>query len=105
LSRNPMTDMSDPSAYLTSDYTCKGSYNFSHFCDPAFDELIARASGIADQAARHQLYGEIGTQLRDRAVSVYLVHTSQVDAHREAVKGFRPDILGYYLLTPKVSVE
>lgn len=105
LSRNPMTDMSDPSAFLMSDYTCEGSYNFSHFCDPAFDELIAKAEGTADQATRHKLYGEIGTQLQKRAISVYLVHTNQVDAHRAALKGFKPDILGYYLLTTKMELK
>ncbi|TVU61940.1 ABC transporter substrate-binding protein [Paenarthrobacter nitroguajacolicus] len=44
LSRATVQDTGDPATYLTSDYSCKGSFNISQVCDPEIDAVISAAS-------------------------------------------------------------
>lgn len=43
LSRATVLDTGDPVAYLTSDFTCRGSFNLSQLCDADVDRAVRRA--------------------------------------------------------------
>ena len=105
LSRSHLTDVADPIAFLMSDYGCKGGYNLSQHCDPAFDEAIAKATGEADPAARHKIYATAATQLQERAVNLFIVHERGNDAVSTKVKNYRLHPLYHYTLTADLVVE
>ncbi len=105
LSRNPLTDMADPSAYLASDYGCGGSQNFSKFCDKAFDDALAVASNAVSEQERYAGYEKLGRRLEEEAIAVFVVHPKQIDAHSAKLKNFKTDPLGYKLLTTEMDIE
>jgi peptide/nickel transport system substrate-binding protein len=103
LSRGYLVDLGDPSGYLLSDYTCDGSYNIAHYCDPRTDAMINKAAKTKDTEARHQLYAQIAEKLQGDAASVFLVHESLVTAIGSDVKGFETHPLNFYVLTADLS--
>ncbi|MGW3562482.1 ABC transporter substrate-binding protein [Streptomyces sp. NPDC000941] len=102
LSRNHLGDMPDPLGYLTADYTCKGSYNLSHYCDPKTDALIKKAASAKDPEARYADYAKVAAELQSRAVDVFLVHETESVAVASGLKGFA--VHPYYTLTANLSL-
>jgi peptide/nickel transport system substrate-binding protein len=105
LSRNHLVDIADPIGFLTSDYTCTGSYNISHFCDPALDAKIASANTMPDAAGRNAVYAEVARYLEDNAVTAFVVHEQTVAARNASVQGFVNDPLDRYAITSDVTVN
>ncbi len=105
LSRSHLTDVADPLAFLTSDYTCKGGYNLSQYCDTAMDDALAKAAGEPDVAKRHQIYAAAAKTLQERAVNVFIIHERGNDAVSSKVKGYALHPLYHYTLTAGLAVE
>jgi peptide/nickel transport system substrate-binding protein len=99
LSRNHLTDVPDPGAFLTADYTCKGGFNISHFCDEATDAKIADAVATAESERRFARYAEVAAKLQQEAVTVFLVREQQRDAVSNSVRGFRSHLFNHYIVT------
>ncbi|GIF43902.1 ABC transporter substrate-binding protein [Actinoplanes xinjiangensis] len=74
LSRSYLLDVNDPIAFLTSDFSCAGSYNVARFCAPGFDSRLAAADGHTDLPSRHAAALALEAELVNRAVVVPLVH-------------------------------
>ena len=104
MSRNHLTDIADPIAFLTADYTCEGGFNVSNFCDPSIDAALGEARSSADPAARNAAYGQVAAQLQDDAVTVFLVHVQHIEAISEQVADYRIHPLGHYLLVPGLGL-
>ena len=104
LSRGYLIDLGDPSGYLLSDYTCDGSYNIAHYCDPATDAMINKAAKTEDADARHELYAQIAAKLQNEAASVFLVHESLTTAVSSDLKNFETHPLNFYVLTADLSI-
>ncbi len=104
LSRNHLTDIADPAGFFEADYTCKGTFNISHYCDPAFDAKLDQAEGEKDPAARYTVYAELAKQLQEQAITVFLVSDKTISARRAGVKNFVDDPLARYALTPQLSL-
>jgi peptide/nickel transport system substrate-binding protein len=104
LSRGYLVDLGDPSGYLVSDYTCDGSYNIAHYCDPQTDAMIKKAAKTEDANARHELYAQIAEKLQSDAASVFLVHESLVTAVGSEVHGYETHPLNFYVLTADLSL-
>ncbi|MBT2224708.1 ABC transporter substrate-binding protein [Nonomuraea sp. NEAU-A123] len=104
LSRNHLVDIADPNGFLSSDYTCDGGFNISHFCDPAIDKKIASANALADATERNAVYAEVARYLEENAVTVFGVHEQTLAAYRAGVKGFTDDPLARYAITTAVTV-
>ena len=105
LSRSHLTDVADPLAFLTSDYTCKGGYNLTHYCNSSFDESLSKAANEADPAKRHAVYASAAKLLQDQAVNVFIIHERGNDAISSKVKGYALHPLYHYTLTTTLSVE
>jgi peptide/nickel transport system substrate-binding protein len=101
--RNRLIDIADPIGFLTADYSCEGTYNLSHFCDPAYDALLEQAATTDDQAARYALYAEAGRLLDEQAVNVWLVNERATNAVGADVQGFTQDPLSRYVLTAETT--
>ncbi|WP_312870423.1 ABC transporter substrate-binding protein [Streptomyces himalayensis] len=102
LSRNHLGDMPDPLGFLTADYTCKGGYNLSHFCDPKIDALIEKAASTKDPKTRYADYAQVAAELQSRAVDVFLAHETESAAVASGVKGYA--VHPYYTLTADLSL-
>ncbi|WP_418606846.1 ABC transporter substrate-binding protein [Georgenia sp. SUBG003] len=105
LSRNHLIDIADPMGFLTSDYTCEGSFNVSHYCDPEFDAILGAAGSESDPDARYDLYAEAAQKLQDEAVTAFIVHEQSVTAVRNNVVGFVDDPLNRYAITAELALE
>lgn len=100
MSRNHVLDNYDPSGFFTSDYSCTGSMNREHFCDPAFDAALAQASTLTDVNARYTIYKQLQkTLVDDQAVGVFLNYTEIVDGVSSKVLNFKVHPLERYILT------
>ena len=104
-SRGYLIDAGDPLSYLRSDWSCKGSFNIAHYCDPQTDALIDKAAATEDADARHQIEGQVAQKLQDDAGGVFLVHESLVTAVRSRVQGFKSDPRNLYVLTKDLTVR
>jgi peptide/nickel transport system substrate-binding protein len=105
LSRNHLTDIADPIGFLEADYTCNGSYNISHYCDPAIDKVIDQANAAQDAEERYEIYADVAAELQDQAVTVFLVSEQTTAAYRNNVVNFVDDPLVRYAITPDVAME
>lgn len=101
--RNRLIDIADPIGFLTADYTCKGTYNLSHFCNGEYDKLIAQAAGTSDTGERYKLYAKAGDILDSEAVNLWLVNEQATDAVRSNVLSYVQDPLSRYVLTAQTA--
>ena len=101
--RNRLIDIADPIGFLTADYTCKGTYNLSHFCDEEYDRIIGQAARTSDAKARYALYGRAGEILDSQAVNLWLVNEQATDAVRSNVLSYVQDPLSRYVLTAQTA--
>ncbi|RKN12953.1 ABC transporter substrate-binding protein [Streptomyces radicis] len=104
LSRNHLTDIADPLGYLTSDYSCAGSYNISQHCDQDIDELLSSANTMDAPEDRATVYGDVARHLQDEAITAFIVHEQTYAAHRTSVSGFVDDPLARYAVTADVTL-
>jgi peptide/nickel transport system substrate-binding protein len=104
LSRGYLNDLGDPGGYLEADYSCKGSFNLTQFCDEKTEEQIAQAQQDEDQEARYQVYGEVAERLQSEANNVFLVHESAVVGTTTRVTNYEQHPLNFYVFTKELSV-
>jgi peptide/nickel transport system substrate-binding protein len=102
-SRGYLFDSPDPHSFLTSDYTCKGTYNISAYCNPQVDNELGSAAGTTDDAQRYALYAKVSETLRTDAVNVFLYHTVQSDVHSKDLNGFTVYLNTEYYLTKDLT--
>lgn len=101
--RNRLIDIADPIGFLTADYTCKGTYNLSHFCNEEFDAIITEAARTSNTEERYKLYSKAGQLLDDQAVNLWLVNEQATDAVRSNVMSYVQDPLSRYVLTAQTA--
>ena len=101
--RNRLIDIADPIGFLTADYTCKGTYNLSHFCNEEYDAIIAEAARTSNTEERYKLYAKAGQILDDQAVNLWLVNEQATDAVRSNVLSYVQDPLSRYVLTAQTA--
>jgi peptide/nickel transport system substrate-binding protein len=104
VSRGYVFDTPDPLSFLTSDYTCKGTYNISQYCNPTVDAEMAQAAKITDAAQRYALYSQVASTLQNDAVDIFLYHVVQSDVHVKTLKNFVLYASTEYYLTKDLSL-
>lgn len=101
--RNRLIDIGDPVAFLTADYTCKGAYNLSHFCNQEYDEVIAEAARTSNTEERYKLFAKAGEILDSQAVNAWQVNQQATDAVRSNILSYVQDPLSRYVLTARTA--
>ena len=104
MSRGYLVDVADPGGYLSSDWTCEGGYNISHYCNPETEQLIADAVAIEDDAARAEAYAGIAEKLLSESASVFLLHEHAVWGTQADVANFEAHPLDQYVLTADLAL-
>jgi peptide/nickel transport system substrate-binding protein len=102
VSRNYLYYSPDPLSFLTSDYTCSGTYNISQYCDPDTDEAVAAALGVDDAAARYAIYSDVARKLQEEAVDVFLYNEISIQAVSTRVQDFALYTNEEYFLTSRL---
>ena len=90
-------DNGDPDNYLTPLFSCNGvksGINFSRFCDPQLDKLIAEGKATADQAQRVKLYESAQQIIHDQALWIPLGYPTAAAITRVNVSGYRVSPFG-----------
>ncbi len=104
MSRGHQLDVADPIGFLQADYTCEGSFNMSHVCNPEIDAQLELAAGLADNNKRFAIYKNVARWLQDEAITVFIVHNSETNAWSSKVKGFKTHPFGHYYMTKDISL-
>jgi peptide/nickel transport system substrate-binding protein len=80
----------DPDGNVAIWLACDGFLNWGKYCNPKFDELLARARGVTDVAQRQALYRQlVDVYLADRP-HIVLYHAKWLWALSDKVSGFSP---------------
>ncbi len=106
VSRGHLLDAYDPEGFLSADYTCDtiDVSNYTNYCNPQVDELLARARTLSDLQERNEIYREIQQILHDDASTIFISYTEQVFAHGTHVQNWQPHMLEYYSLTTELDI-
>ncbi len=80
----------DPDGNVAIWLACDGFLNWGKYCNPKFDDLLARARGVTDAAQRQALYRQlVDIYMADRPHLV-LYHAKWLWAMSDKVSGFTP---------------
>lgn len=90
-------DNGDPDNYLTPLFSCnavKSGINFSRYCDPQLDKLIADARATPDQAKRAKDYEAAQKIIHDQALWIPLGYPTAAAITRANVGGYHVSPFG-----------
>jgi peptide/nickel transport system substrate-binding protein len=80
----------DPDGNVAIWLACDGFLNWGKYCNPKFDDLLARARGVTDVTQRQALYRQLAdVYLADRP-HIVLYHAKWLWALSDKVSGFTP---------------
>ena len=80
----------DPDGNISIWLACDGFLNWGKYCNPKFDDVLARARGVTDVAQRQALYRQlVDIYLGDRP-HIVLYHAKWLWALSDKVSGFTP---------------
>lgn len=106
VSRGHLLDAYDPEGFLSADYTCDtiDISNYTNYCNPQVDDLLARARTLSDLQERNEIYREIQQILHDDASTIFISYTEQIFAHGNHVQNWQPHMLEYYMMTTELDI-
>lgn len=99
LSRSYMVDIPDPAAFLSSDFTCNGSYNLNRFCDPRLDAELFALGFTSMPSARVRAFASVARQLDLDVVGVPILHDQARIGFSRKLSGLVADPLEQRLLS------
>ena len=79
----------DPDGNLYSFAGCKQPLNYTGYCDPETDKLLAESRSLRDPAQRKKVYEQIAAKLLKERPIVYLYHRNWLWAYNPKLSGVR----------------
>jgi peptide/nickel transport system substrate-binding protein len=80
----------DPDGNVAIWLACDGFLNWGKYCNPKFDDLLARARGVTDVAQRQALYRQVVDIYTTDRPHLVLYHAKWLWAMSDKVSGFTP---------------
>jgi peptide/nickel transport system substrate-binding protein len=80
----------DPDGNVAIWLACDGFLNWGKYCNPKFDDLLARARGVTDVARRQALYRQLVDIYTADRPHIVLYHAKWLWALSDKVSGFTP---------------
>jgi peptide/nickel transport system substrate-binding protein len=80
----------DPDGNVAIWLACDGFLNWGKYCNPKFDDVLARARGVTDVAQRQALYRQLVDIYLDDRPHIVLYHAKWLWALSDKVSGFAP---------------
>ncbi|KOX15545.1 ABC transporter substrate-binding protein [Nocardiopsis sp. NRRL B-16309] len=105
LSRATVLDSGDPAAYMTSDFTCDGSFNIAQLCDEHVDAAVAEAEStpVGDERREAILAAEAAILATDAALP--MLHERVIQGDATDVVGSAKDPRERLLITPQTHLD
>ncbi|MFD3513548.1 ABC transporter substrate-binding protein [Streptomyces sp. NPDC058657] len=104
LPRNTLLDTGDPSSYLTSDFTCAGTFNIAQLCDKKVDAAVAGTVGAVDTKARQSAEMRAEAAILATDAVIPLVHERFVQGVAQGVDGVSLDPMERTLITAATRI-
>lgn len=105
LGRNTALDTGDPVAFMSSDFTCSGSYNLTHLCDAAVDEAVQAASGIMPGKERQKAIIEAESKILSTDTVIPLVYERSLQGESSRISNVTRDPFQRRLITAKTTLS
>ena len=105
LSRATVLDSGDPVAYLYSDFSCKGSFNISQFCDAGVDAALVKAAAIPAGPERRVAIAAAESLILAKDAAVPLLHERVIQGESAKVRGVERDPRERALITAKTGIS
>ncbi len=80
----------DPDGNVAIWLQCDGFLNWGKYCNPHFDDLLAKARGVTDMAQRQALYRQVVDVYTQDRPHIILYHAKWLWALSDRVSGFVP---------------
>ena len=77
----------DPDVNLVEGYSCKSERNYTNYCNPRVEKLLAEQSQEADASKREQLVWQIEKILAEDTARPIILHTVAATCWHPHVKG------------------
>ncbi|MEI4271806.1 ABC transporter substrate-binding protein [Klenkia sp. LSe6-5] len=103
LSRATVLDSGDPVAYMTSDFSCEGSFNISQLCDPAVDAALEAAAAAPAGPQRRALALEAEAAVLATGAAVPMLHERVIQGEQAGVSGAARDPRERVLITSETT--
>lgn len=104
LSRATVLDSGDPAAYMFSDFSCKGSFNISQFCDPEVDSALAAASAIPAGKERRSAIAAAEALILSKDAALPLLHERVIQGESSKVRNVERDPRERALITSRTGI-
>ena len=79
----------DPDGNLFSFHGCKQPLNYSGYCDPETEKLLAQSRTLRDPAERAKVYAQIAARVLKERPIIYLYHRKWLWAYSAKLSGVR----------------
>jgi peptide/nickel transport system substrate-binding protein len=79
----------DPDGNLFSFHGCKQPLNYSGYCDPETEKLLAESRSLRDPAARKKVFEQIAARVLKERPVIYLYHRNWLWAYNAKLSGVR----------------
>jgi len=80
----------DPDGNLYNFLACKGTLNYSHYCNEAVDREIGAAREVTDPAERLKHYAKVAEQVLKDRPALYIYHRQWIYGFTTKLSGFTP---------------
>lgn len=104
LSRATVLDSGDPVAYMFSDFSCKGSFNISQFCDPEVDAALGKAAAIPAGPERRAAIAAAEALILSKDAAVPLLHERVIQGESARIRNVERDPRERALITSKTGI-
>ncbi|WP_284988307.1 ABC transporter substrate-binding protein [Arthrobacter sp. efr-133-TYG-120] len=105
LSRATVLDSGDPVAYMFSDFSCKGSFNISQFCDPEVDAALSKAAAIPAGPERRAAIAAAEALILSKDAAVPLLHERIIQGESARIRNVERDPRERALITSKTGIS
>ncbi|GAB3566839.1 ABC transporter substrate-binding protein [Arthrobacter alkaliphilus] len=105
LSRATVLDSGDPVAYMFSDFSCKGSFNISQFCDPDVDAALGKAAAIPAGPERRAAIAAAEALILSKDAAVPLLHERVIQGESARIRNVERDPRERSLITSKTGIS
>jgi peptide/nickel transport system substrate-binding protein len=105
LSRATVLDSGDPVAYLYSDFSCKGSFNISQFCDTGVDAALVKAAAIPAGPERRAAIAAAESLILAKDAAVPLLHERVIQGESAKIRNVERDPRERALITSKTGIS
>jgi peptide/nickel transport system substrate-binding protein len=105
LSRATVLDSGDPVAYLSSDFTCDGSFNIAQLCDPVVDAAVKKAAATPAGAKRRTAILDAERAVLNTDAAIPILHERVLQGDAANVTGSAKDPRERVLITTETRLK